>query len=95
MFERYGFAGAYIQIQAVLTLYAQGEAAGTGHYCCIEVGISSGLLAHQETQAGASKDLQVRLSETLSCNALLNCTQHGSLSTPLTGVGGPVPLTAH
>ena len=25
MFERYGFAGAYIQIQAVLTLYAQGE----------------------------------------------------------------------
>lgn len=25
MFEKYGFAGAFIQIQAVLTLYAQGE----------------------------------------------------------------------
>lgn len=25
MFEKYGFAGAYFAIQAVLTLYAQGK----------------------------------------------------------------------
>jgi len=28
MFETYGFGGAYIQVQAVLTLYAQGLLTG-------------------------------------------------------------------
>ena len=28
MFEKYGFAGAFIQVQAVLTLYAQGLLTG-------------------------------------------------------------------
>lgn len=28
MFEKYGFAGAYIAVQAVLTLYAQGLITG-------------------------------------------------------------------
>ena len=28
MFETYGFAGAFIQVQAVLTLYAQGLLTG-------------------------------------------------------------------
>jgi actin-related protein len=31
MFEEYGFGGVYVAIQAVLTLYAQGESAAQGH----------------------------------------------------------------
>ena len=73
MFERYGFVGAYIQIQAVLTLYAQGEAAGTGQHCCFGVSSSTGLLAHQETPVGAFKGLQMHLSKTLNCSALRHC----------------------
>jgi actin-related protein 2 len=32
MFEEYGFGGVYVAIQAVLTLYAQGESDAFGHW---------------------------------------------------------------
>ena len=64
MFERYGFTGAYIQIQAVLTLYAQGEAAGTAHHCCLEASSSSGLLASRDPDWGL---LKARCSAAVPC----------------------------
>src|SRR6266436_2796903 len=41
MFEEYGFQGVYVAIQAVLTLYAQGE--------CIIITISTIVLRHGES----------------------------------------------
>jgi len=38
MFENYGFGGVYVAIQAVLTLYAQGELLSSPSYQCLTVG---------------------------------------------------------